>query len=222
MCKIKRDFEEKTKRYVTGNTPINPGLFRNSFDRPYFLPTYYQIATSDIYTQKTMLEFTFPVHNYLNHINYCSPRFRVCNSLSKMTLMASYIFARMLRTPYQFTCLFMMTHQTHGTRSNITNTPTERQMWICRRRRKIAGDYEVPVCVVIYRHHTCREHHRAQLWYFSNKFQPTIRMLGASDQDQFPFPVQLLRSTFSDIVHIDFSYAQFPSWNICCSPRFPV
>ena len=62
MCNIKRDFEEKTNKYVTYDTPANPGLFRNSFDRPYFVPTYYQFAISDLDTQTIMIEFTFPVH----------------------------------------------------------------------------------------------------------------------------------------------------------------
>ena len=41
----------------------------------------------------------------------------------------------------------------------------------------------------------------------------TIRMLGAPDQDQFPFPVHSLRSSLSRIVHIAFCYAQFSSYN---------
>ena len=40
MCNIQRDFEEKTKMYVTCDTPSNPGLFVNCFDPPYFVPTY--------------------------------------------------------------------------------------------------------------------------------------------------------------------------------------
>ena len=46
------------------------------------------------------------------------------------------------------------------------------------------------------------------------KFTPTIRMLGASDQDQVPYLVHSLSSSLSVIVHIDFWYAQFPSWDI--------
>ena len=63
MCNIKRDFEEKTKKYVTYVTPTNRGLFPNSFDPPYFVPTYDQFAISELYTQTIMIEFTFPVHD---------------------------------------------------------------------------------------------------------------------------------------------------------------
>ena len=63
MCDIKRDFEEKTKKYVTCDTPDKPGLFRNCFDHPYFVATFYQLATSDLYAQTIMIEFTFPVHD---------------------------------------------------------------------------------------------------------------------------------------------------------------
>ena len=76
-----------------------------------------------------------------------------------------YIFCvRLLRTPNQFTHLFMMAYQTHSTQSNITNTTKATQMWICWRKRKIAWDYEVQIDVVSHRHHTCGEHQRAQFW----------------------------------------------------------
>ena len=169
MCDIKRDFEEKTTKYVTCDTPANPGLFRNSFDPPYFVPLYYQFSISNQYTQTIMIEFTFPVHHYFEQIMYCSLRFTTCNSLSRMTLMAPHLFVRLLRTN-QLTCFFMMAQYTHETQSNITNGTTPAQMWICWRKCKIAWDYEVQVHVVIYRHHTCREHHSAQLWCFLNKF----------------------------------------------------
>ena len=63
MCNIERDFEEKTKKYVTCDTPANPGLLLNSFDPAYFAPTYDQFATSDLYTQTIMIYFKFPVHD---------------------------------------------------------------------------------------------------------------------------------------------------------------
>ena len=63
MCNIKRDLEEKTKKYVTCDTPANVGLFLNSFDPPYFVPAYDQLAISDLYTQTIMIEFTFSVHD---------------------------------------------------------------------------------------------------------------------------------------------------------------
>ena len=63
MCNIKQDFEEKTKKYVTCDTPANPRLFLNSFDPSYFVPTYDQLAISDLHTQTIMIEFTFPVHD---------------------------------------------------------------------------------------------------------------------------------------------------------------
>ena len=60
---MKRDFEEKRKKYVTCDTPANPELFVNSVDPPYFVPTYYQFAISEIYTQTMMIEFKFPIHD---------------------------------------------------------------------------------------------------------------------------------------------------------------
>ena len=140
-----------------------------------------------------------------------------------MILVASHLFVRLLRTTNQFTCFCMMSYLTHGTQSNITNTTTATQMWTCWRKRKIAWDYEVQIHVGNHRHHTCREHHSAQLWCFLNKFWPsgfasprarTIRILGASDQDQFPFSVHSLSPSLSGIVHIDFCYTHFLSWNI--------
>ena len=62
MCNIKRDVDEKKKKYFTCDTPANPELFLNSFDPPHFVPTYDQFAISDLYTQTIMIDFTFPVH----------------------------------------------------------------------------------------------------------------------------------------------------------------
>ena len=118
-----------------------------------------------------------------------------------------------------------MANQTHGTQCNITNTTTSRQMWICWRKRKIARDYELQIDAVSHRHHTCRERHSAKLWCFLNKFwRPgyalplqncaNTRLIGTSNQDQFPFPLHPLRSPLSSIVQMDFWYAQFPSRNI--------
>ena len=90
--------------------------------------------------------------------------------LSRMILMASHLFVRLLRTTNQFTCFCMMAYQTHGTQSNITNTTTATQMWILWRKLKIAWDYVVQIHVVSHRHRTCREHRSAQLWCFLNKF----------------------------------------------------
>ena len=137
-----------------------------------------------------------------------------------MVLMASHLFARLLRTTNQFTCFCIMAYLTRGTQANITKKTTAKQMWIWWRKHKIAWDYEVLDHVVSNRHHTRREYHSAQLWCFMNKLHrpwkiaPTIRIIGASDQDQFPFAVHSLRPSLSGMVHTDFWYIHFLSWNI--------
>ena len=161
-------------------------LFYNSFDPPYFVPTYYQFTTSNLYPQTIMTELTYQAHNYFSHINCSSPRLNACSSLWKTdpNRVTYWLYACFRRQSNLLVYLrWYIRHMVHSSKSQILL-----QQHKCEYVDETAKSPEIMKgnCMSSVTDIAHIEHRSVQLRCFLNKFKPS----------GFASPLQNLRTRF--------------------------